>query len=276
MSENLSKEAIAEIVKLGRQAGTVHTIAGSDLPFVVIPQDAKVESLERLLFNDFRTNPHRKKGVVTVLDAPSFCEYYSLFHDDFSRIFADETKNTFLAVLDYHGEGENLARWGQHRVIYTLRYSEEWQVWKAANGTRFNQMEFAEFIEDNQPDITSPSGSTMLEVARDLQAKSDGDYSSAISQANGSVKLRYTETIKGTYGSGEIDVPERFEITIPIYIGSLPITLTARLRYRPNSGKMQFWFDLLRAGNAERDGFASIHREISSTTGITIINGMPT
>lgn len=275
MEEKLSKDTLDRIVNLGRQAGTIHHVERGTAPFVVIPTDCKVESLERLIYNDNAAHPMRKKGTVTVLDAASFCEYYVLFHDEMSRVFADETKGSFLAVLDYHATGENGPRWGQHRLSLTLRHSEEWKVWSGKDGEHFGQMDFAEFIEDNQPDISDPSGATMLEVARDLQAKSSADFSSVISQANGSAKFQYTETVRGAYGSGDIEIPERFRVTIPIYIGSDPITLTARLRYRLNSGKLVFWYDLLRASNAERDGFMTIHNSISRTLDATIINGAP-
>ncbi len=143
------------------------------------------------------------------------------------------------------------------------------------NGKREAQMEFAEFIEDNAPDIVEPDSATMLEVARDLSAKTDVDFASAIRLQNGQVQFKYSEQIKGTYGSGNLDVPERFTISIPVHIGSERVGITARLRYRIASGKLTFWYDLLRADMIERNAFLAVRKAIGDTLGVTVINGAP-
>lgn len=271
----INEKAIAELVKLARATGAPQLPKDGALPFVVIPNDCKIENLEKLIFNDHNERPERKRGTVRVLDAPSFCEYFTLFHDENSRVFADETKSCVLAILDYHATGDNAPRWGQHRVELTLRHSEEWTRWSGKDGERMSQMEFAEFIEDNGPDIVTPDAASMLEIARDLSAKIDADFASAVRLQNGSVQFKYSEQVKGTYGSGQMEVPERFTIAIPVHIGADRVLLTARLRYRINAGKLTFWYDLLRADQIERDAFMAVHDSIGKRLGVTIINGTP-
>jgi uncharacterized protein YfdQ (DUF2303 family) len=264
-----------EAVHLGQLIGEPKDIGG--IQFVVVPNDCRIESLEKFQHSDYADRPHRKKGVVTVLDAASFINYYQLFSDEHSRVFADETKSQVLAVLDYHGIGENAPRWGQHRVRLDLRHSEEWKRWVGRNGQarKMSQMEFAEFVEDNTPDIVEPSAATMLEMARTLQAKTDVDFSSAIRTNNGQVQLKYSETVKGTYGSGQVDIPEEFKISIPVYVGTPRVTIRARLRYRLNAGKLSIWYDLLRPEAIERDAFMGTLEAIKDGIGVSIINGNP-
>ena len=272
---NLNDKTIKEIVNLGRATGEPKAVGG--IAYAVIPNDSQVVSLAQYQHTDYAERPHRKKGTVAVLDAASFIEYYTLFSDEHSRVFADETKSQVLSVLDYHGIGENAPRWGQHRVLLTLRHSEEWKRWIGRNGQakKMSQMEFAEFIEDNTPDIIEPSAATMLEMARTLQAKTDVDFSSAIRTNNGQVQLKYTETVKGTYGSGNVEIPEEFKIQIPVYVGTPRVGIRARLRYRLNSSKLSIWYDLLRPEATERDSFIQTLAAIKDGLKVNIINGNP-
>jgi uncharacterized protein YfdQ (DUF2303 family) len=270
----LTDKTLKEILRLGQTVGDPKTAPGG-LPFVVIPVECKVESLEKLVYNDFAERPHRKKATVNVLDAASFIEYFQLFSDENSRVFADETKAKVLAILDYHATGDNAPRWGQHRLSLDLRYSTEWARWTSNNAKRKTQTEFAEFVEDNTPDCLNPSAATMLEMAREMQAKTDVDFSSAIRLNNGQTRFKYTETIKGTYGSGDVDIPEEFTISIPVYIGGPRVGIRARLRYRLISGKLTIWYDLLRHEVVERDAFLATLQGIKDGLKVAIINGSP-
>lgn len=270
---DLNQQTVKELVGLGRASAEVRQ--SGNTPFVVIPNDHRVVQLRDTIINPDADRPIRKAGIVKVLDGLSFCEYYTLFHDEHSRVFADETEARILAVLDYHGIGDNAPRWGQHRLDLTLRHSEEWAAWTGHSGKRSPQMEFAEFLEDNAPDIVTPDAATMMECARSLSAKTDVDFGSAIRINNGSVQFKYTETVKGTYGAGNVDVPEQFVIAIPVYVGGERVRVTARLRYRIASGKLTFWYDLLRASAVERDAFLNIRSQIGSNLSVTIINGTP-
>ncbi len=166
-------------------------------------------------------------------------------------------------------------RWGQHRIDLSLRRSKEWLIWKAASGKKFDQMDFAEFLEDNTPDITNPSAATMLEVARDLKVKTDVDFNSSFQQANGTVHFKYSEQVNGKFGSGNVDIPDSFTVSIPVHVGGARVPLTARLRFRILSGKIKFWFDLLRAEEVEHNAFVTTKDAIAKDLGIKLISGTP-
>ncbi len=273
--ENLSKEVLDQLIALGAASMKIVTVPGASAPLALVPEGYKLQNLAEYVFSKYALHPPRKSGTVKVLDAASFCEYYSLFHDVNSRVFADEGQRRILGVLDYHAAGENSPRWGDDKVELSLRHSEEWKTWKAKHRQAQTQADFAEFLEDNGPDIISPSASSMLEVARDLSATTDVQFQSGIRIQNGQVQLKYTEEIKGTYGRDQLEIPERFTISIPVFVGSPRVSFTARLRYRIAGGKLTFWYDLLRADEAEREAFLNSQSEIASALGIKIINGSP-
>jgi uncharacterized protein YfdQ (DUF2303 family) len=273
---DITPEALSQLIELARGNTAPQIAPGANTPFVVIPNTMKVHELAGTIFNEHADRPERIKGTVKVFDSASFCQYYNLFADGNSRVFADEAASRVIAILDYHespASEDNAARWGQHRIDLTLRYSQEWTDWKAQNGKKVSQMDFAEFLEDHAPDIVSPDAATMLEVARSLSAKTDVDFSSAIRMSNGAIQLKFNEQVKGTYGNGQFEVPETFDIGVPVYVGHDRVRLTARLRYRLNSGKLTFWFDLLRAAVAERDAFLAARSAIAQSLDIAIING---
>ena len=126
----------------------------------VVPAD-QLETAER---------PHRIKQTIAVRDCKSFLDYWKLYSDSDSRAFADRDKSLISAVLDYHQTGEPQSpRWGSHRLMLTLRFTEEWKTWTGKNGVKMTQAEFAEFLEDNALDIIEPSSATMVECASTLQ-----------------------------------------------------------------------------------------------------------
>lgn len=273
-----SEEAFGAIVDLSRATGDPQVPANGNAPYAVIPSDCKIEDLSKFVYNEHRERPERARGTAKVLDGASFCEYFTLFRDANSRVFADETRGVLLAVLDHHesrgGAGSD-PRWGQHRIELTMRASKEWQIWTGQDGKKQTQVEFAEFIEDNAPDIIQPPAAAMLEVARDLSAKTDVDFGSAIRLSDGSVQFKYSEQVRATVGAGQIQVPDQFDIAIPIYIGTERVRLTARLRYRINGGKLTFWYNLLRAEAAAREAFDAVRAAIGDTLSLTVINGTP-
>lgn len=271
---DINERTIAELLKLGRASTEVRTAGNT--PFVVIPKDHEVVGLERFVDNARCEHPLRKRSVVKVLDTLSFCQYYTLFADTNSRVFADETSSKILAILDYHGAGsEGAPRWGEHRIDLTLRHSEEWETWNSKDGEKFAQAEFAEFLEDNTPDIQVPAAAFMLDVARSLSAKSSVEFSSAIRLSDGSVQFKYSEQVQGSCGGGNIEVPEQFQIAIPIYIGCERVAVVARLRYRITGGRLTFWYNLLRPVDIKRAGFIAVRTAIADTLNINIVNGSP-
>ncbi len=279
----INDNTILELKKLALQGAEVKLPRSGDgvdgeIPFVVVPDGYHVENMEKLIWNEHNHRPQALKQTVNALDAPSFIEYYKLFADNHSRVFADETKSWVGAILDYHdADGTGNPRWGRHRLNLTLRKSREWLIWTGRNGQskKFEQAEFAEFVEDNGPDFVEPSCATMIELARTLEAKKNVDFQSSLRLSNGQVQFTYQENVNGTFGAGKLEIPEQFVVAIPVYVGMPRERVTARLRWRLNGKQLAIWYDLLRADVLERDAFIGSLEDITDAIGVTIINGVP-
>jgi uncharacterized protein YfdQ (DUF2303 family) len=149
----------------------------------------------------------------------------------------DGEQPSFKAVL-------NPNTWRDLTVLYTCPLSPEWTIWKGADGNKFSQVEFMRFIEDNLPDITEPSGAEMLTVARSFEAKKAVQFASAQRLDNGEIQFSYQEEIQGTAAKGQLKVPEKFTITIPVFKGDASYEVQCRFRYRINNGDLSVWYDM--------------------------------
>ena len=123
--------------------------------FIVLPDGAEIRSLREFQYAE---PPLKKAGKVTAEDVPSFAAYFQRFRDQDSMIFGLPEKFTFTGILDYHVAKDGPAREKGHQVVLELRQTARWKAWKGNNKSTQTQEQFAQFIEDNLPDIYAPDG----------------------------------------------------------------------------------------------------------------------
>ena len=211
-------------------------------PLAFLPAGVQVRSLSEHLLQ-----PERVRQRVTLLTADDFIGYWQRFKSESSVIFGDERTATYTSIIDFH-TADGTAKWCGHVAVYMCPRSKEWEIWAGANGKRMSQAQFAEFIEDNYPDIVKPSHAEMIQVSTSLQAKKSVQFSQATRLDNGQSQLMYQEEVKGTVESkgGSMKIPDGFSLRLPVFLGGPLYPLDARLRYRIDDGKLQIWYDLHR------------------------------
>lgn len=272
------QQAIDYLLKRGAEAQQPFAAKRGDV--LVLPTGA-LQDLSAIAEQNAAT-PNRKKANVAFDDIASFCDYWKLHSRPESVIFGESDKCTFGAIFDYHGAGTDTpAGWRDHRAGFSLAQTVEWATWLSNNGQNRakNQTQFAEFIEDNTPDIFQPPGSTkpnaadMLETARELEAKGDMTFVSSIRLSDGRQQFTYNEATNATVGKGKMDVPEEFVIRLVPYVGSAMVEVTARLRFRIKDDKLVFWYDLLRPHKVREDAFNSARARVEEETGQKVLIG---
>lgn len=97
------------------------------------------------------------------------------------------------------------------------------------------RVEYAEFIEDMLHTIARPAGADLLDAISDLKVDRGIKFKSGLNQANGTVKLTYEEE-DATGGGGIVSIPQEIVIVCPVFQGTDPIQITAKLRYRLDPG----------------------------------------
>lgn len=273
------KGAIETIVAMGA-AGILRTVedhAGSaqgENPFLVIRHDYKVEDLEKFL-----PEPTRKRGTFQFEDTASFVAYVKKHKDEPATALYATFKDapgrlrvpSFTAVFDDHSTDGPL--WRQHKAVYDCPLSDEWKAWLASNKKPYGQEEFAQFIEDNLPDIVRPEGAAMVEISKSLQAKKSASFKSGIKLENGDVQFEYSEETKGTAANGTLEIPSEFVIAIPVIVNGPKVEIMARLRYRIPEGELTMWYDLLRPHKVIEKAFRDTWEAIGKETEIAVLHG---
>lgn len=221
-------------------------ILNDDLAVIIVPPGCKAESHD---LTRFLPAPRRTEATVKMETAESFCEYFQRHQLADSVVFAEITPTAakFTGIIDQTGKDE--PRWRGHRVVFATLPTIEWARWTKADGSQMSQEAFAEFLEDNLPDLVE--GAALLEVSRSLQARKDINFKQALRLDNGDTQLIYEETTQAKAGQrGEFEIPKEFDICLPLFVGAPPSTIRARLRYRIESGRLNLWFELLRPHKA--------------------------
>jgi uncharacterized protein YfdQ (DUF2303 family) len=268
MEETPVTEAQA-IATLAINAAGVRKAADEARPFVILAEDQKVEDLERHL-----QAPTRRRGTLTLRDVASFVAAVKAHASDSTTLYRTVEPPQFVAVFNDH-HAEHGPGWGDHRAVYACPLSPEWKAWKGSDKRQMQQAEFAQFVEDNLPDVVEPPAAAMLEIARTLQAKKKVNFASGIRLDNGETQFTYEEKIDGSAGGkGQFKVPEVFKIGVPVFEGGDSYAVNARLRYRiTDQGGLIMWFDLERPHKIVEDAVEQMRKQIETETGRPTLNG---
>ena len=264
-----NKADVEFVAKLATDTVRAQVIATEPEHFAVIPKGYELVSLKG--FQEYE-KPVKKHGTVTVIDVPGMAGYFTRFQDMDSMIFGNPDKNTFTGILDYHREKAIDGQEAKHRVVFTMRTSEQWKTWFTSNKVSMEQAAFAAFIEDNLPDIfapddmpTMPAAADMLEVSRTLQVTGGHTFQQATNLKDGSRVISYVENNNGVAGAkGDIAIPDRFCIRIPVYLNQPPVLIQCRLRYRISNGKMGMWYDMFRVQEMLTEEFERTRAAVSA------------
>lgn len=268
--EEVNTTEAAHVAALAAVAFDVKIADDTAKPFIVVPDGYRVEDLE-----DHLQQPIRKRGTVNVRDVDSFIAVVKAQATDATTLYRTVEPPKFVAVFNDHGKVDGTGPgWGDHLAVYACPLSPEWRAWKGADKRQMSQADFAQFIEDNLPDVVDPTAGEMLEVSRTLQAKKKVNFASGIRLSNGETQFTYEEKVDGTAGKGQIRVPEVFTIGVPVFEGGPRYAVKARLRYRiSDQGALTMWFDLERPHKIVEDAVGELRKTIEAGTGLPTING---
>lgn len=237
---------------------------------VVLPRGFKIEALP-----DATRIPPFATQRVTVDDRTSLSAYANRFSTKDSIIIADYDDSSISARLDWHPDNTAAIRFAAgrnaHSVTLKLRFSEEFARWNGMAGKLHDQDAFARFLEENSSDVAFPEAAQMIEISRDFEATVGQSYKSAVRLDNGDRRIRFESETKAM---NEVVIPQRFTLSIPIYNGEPPDTLTALFRWRANpAGGIQLGFEWHRLEYQRRAHFQQIAFSASEETGLPVYIG---
>lgn len=261
--------ALDTAIAAARIASPVITGPGGTL-HAFVPEKFRLVELE----NDRYLSPWPKQRI-TVDDRASLSAYANRFKGQRSILIADYDKGVISARLDWHAD--NLADVpgatgaDEHSVTLKLRFSEEFERWNGRAGKLVEQEEFARFLEENSVDVGMPEAATMIEIARDFEATVGQTYKSSNRLDNGDRKLVFETESKVR---NDVIIPTVFTLSIPIYHGEEPDTLTCLFRWRAAGGAgVLLGFEWKRLEYQRRAHFAQIATAAAEETGLPLFFG---
>ena len=243
-------------------------------PFVIVPHGYRTQSIE-----DTFTRPARVSGVVRLRDADSFIAYFNRQKRAESLIYASLDPARIVGVIDDHRSfnqaqaGHDGANWREYRIEFSVPASREWQTWMGKDREALTQLELAELIEDNLPDIRKPDGSAMLTVALNFEASKEGSFVSASRLQDGSTTFVWKEDVNAT--GNKIAMPSQIALAIPVFENGETCEIEARLKYRVNNGVLKIWYELVRPHKVLETAFRAIWSQIEEQTETRILLGSP-
>lgn len=273
----LTQRPEAEIVRdLAMAAMKMQSTFPSGPGFVVVPPGATVEQFFP------PESPIRKAGTVKLRDAASFVAYFNRLKTEQALIYATLNPACFVAVLNDHfgakdedGPLVDDTRPGfkDLRAEFQVPASFEWKRWTSIDRKDMSQLELATFIEDNLPDIVSPSGDALMKLVLNFEASKGSSFRSAHRLQDGSVNFTWVDE---TNGNGNTVVPAEIGIAIPVFENDDTYPLTARFKYRiADGGKLLLRIELVRAHKVLEAAFRKVWSQIEKGCGQAPLLGTP-
>lgn len=218
---------------------------------ITLPQGCQI--IPRELFED---EPAKPRGTIAMESLGSLIAYTRQHGDKGTCIFASLEKMRVESVIDWHYPAS--PEWGEHRAIYSLRLTKEWEDWNRISGKPLSQREFAEFIEEHLDEIAEPKAADVLTVATTLTGKRNVKFTNVTNLSNGDQSLQWEESTDAK-GAGDTRVPTRITLAVPVFRGAEDETrfeVQAIFRYRIAEGKLSFEIRLLHAERVLEMAFA--------------------
>jgi uncharacterized protein YfdQ (DUF2303 family) len=241
------------------------TIDGRTIAVVPTKQGKELRSVKALI-DEYQVAPDRRKGTATFNEPKSFADHVNRMKNENTALFAcvDRSNPSVLAVYDYHDLEGGGAHFCQHRALYPFPVSAEWKAWSTMDGSKMNQRQFCEFVEDRIPDLVNPSEveigpSTakylealdcevakprdVIGLSRELAVRVEQECVNAVSLSSGQGQVQFKEFHKDVNGAPLV-VPGVFLIDVPIFLGGDSSIVPVRLRYRAKEGVVTWWYQL--------------------------------
>lgn len=277
-------------------------IGDGDRAIIQRNPDGGVSILDSADFDSWREKPLFLHGSPRITDLGSLIDYTNRFKDSDSVVFANDDRSSpsIAAVMDYHIAGEgpdhsDRARHGRHTATFPVPLSDEWKAWHQYNGQQLAMANFARFLEDHIVDVM-PQGmvelndeqkrfvttlggmqklaepAKLMELASGLQVFTEGEVQQAQRLSSGEGQITIKE--RHTDGKGsDLIVPSAFVIAIPVFRNGEPYQILVRLRYRPTSAGVTFFYELWRDDRVFDHAFDEAVQRVATETDLPVFRG---
>jgi uncharacterized protein YfdQ (DUF2303 family) len=262
----------ATVERIAKELGESHEHPNHDgEPYLIIPAGSTYQSLGD---ETIRKTPYRKQGTTIMRDAASFIRLVQEQSEPNTRIYATMKPARFLAVINDHGPGASGQQFRDYRIDFTVPPSVEWTTWTEKDRRDMSQLAFAEFLEDNLPDITVPNGTDLMALVLAFEQTRNASFRSVQRLKDGSVDFAWVDEAD-KYGNS-IKMPDKITLSIPVFENDGAVDIDARLKYRVKDGSLTLRYELVRPHKVLESEFREVWRRIGvALASTTILLGSP-
>lgn len=289
--ENTNSENAA-IIELVTDLASADLIQIDDKHAIAsVPNGRELESIKPFL-DEYRAAPERIQGTAALTTLASLIKHVNRFKNEGTGVFAtDGAQPSIQVVYDYHKKDD--PKFGRHRALYKFPLSNEWNAWKAANEKWMLQGDFATFLEDRLGDVLEPSIATagakstaeelglnlasrqkLMTLSRGLTVHVESVMTNHQNLSSGEIAMVFKEQHKDE-GGNALTVPNGFLLAIPVFHGGLAYSIPVRLRYKANSGKIQWCVVMINPQKSIDDAVAMAVAEVEKETALGVLMGVP-
>jgi uncharacterized protein YfdQ (DUF2303 family) len=265
------------------EAGTDRAMADdriaevNGIPVAVIGKHDRAEVLTNVLeLLDKRANaPRRRTGTAYHERLDSFIAHTNRFKSEHTAVWSSLEDMRLTTVFDYHpgGPEHDKAAWCQHMAVYVCPHSKQWRQWARKDGRPMSQLDFADFIDEHFSALADADGfllpAAVLDMARDLQVYTKGQFSRRVDQATG----KYALVCHEEHQSKSISIPKAFMLELPVFEGGRACHVEARVCFNMHDGVPRFGFMLHRRTELEMAAFDDICKAVAEQTGLPVYTG---
>lgn len=268
---------------------SLHTILQTQTKEITIPKPNGAEERVAIVPSGYRKEvlydqpaliPSRLKQKVSFNELDTFAAYLNRYGNAASTVIflhQSATSISMRAVLDYHRPTEKedyekyrvpatqnvLQSFCDHEATFSPVPTPEWVLWMENNKKGMEQVKFAQFLEENRPDIAEPVAGELIVLCCGLEIKKDVHYTKAYREQDGQITLQYREDNQPV---GNMTVPDSITLRIAPYQGEATCDVEAKLRYRLNDGSCYFHYDLVRPHKVLEACATEMRNQISALT----------
>lgn len=268
MTESTEAGAIAALAAKASGASVVKT--SDNREFLIVPSGFTEKEVSDA-YGLKLAKPKYIKQTVTIETADSLVDYVNRFKGNDTILMADISANSIVALLDYHTK--DAAAHVAHRARLHLPFSEEWSLWTRISGKLMPQLEFARFIEENAADVRAPDAGELLDACRDLQVRRKVNFIKAVRTTSDNENFEYSEETSATQKKGDLELPTKFKLGLPVYFGDAETEVYAFLRWRLDEGALTLGVALHRTEHVRQAVFQQIVQDAADRTGCPAVFG---
>jgi len=258
---------------------------------VVLQQGQTLASVKSLL-EEYREAPERIEGTSVHHTLASLIAHAKRWKrgeggDNSAAFCTLEGKPSISVIYDYHSDGD--PAWRKHRARYEFPLSDAWKRWTSVHGRELKVSDFAQLLEDRLCDVAEPgaapqgvvppglvlaSPAALSGLAGGLQIRADVSVTEIRRRDNGTATLMFNEEHRGA-DDKPLALPNGFLLALPVFVGSAPFAVPARLRYRLQQGSVLWTVSLYQHEEALRRAVTESAEAFAKDAGVGLFFGTP-